>query len=100
MRAVRTLDTADSGEPSGDHPAEPLAGGELAGAQEPPRDLARGLAQPTVGDEAAFWSGLIRVRLRGEQAIARKVAVVTEEVVVRKTSTTERRWISAAPRRE
>jgi hypothetical protein len=104
MGEGQTSGTTDSGGTTGEHPAEPAAGGGAAGARDHQGDLAPDLEQPTAGGDvvhdAAFWRGLIRVRLRGEEAVARRVAVVTEEVVVRKTITTERRWISAAVRKE
>jgi uncharacterized protein (TIGR02271 family) len=57
------------------------------------RPLARGEA------ERAFQDETIRVPLRGEEALARKEAVVTGEVVVDKEQTTERRQVGDTVRR-
>ncbi len=48
----------------------------------------------------AFQEGTIRVPVRGEEAVARKEAVVTGEVVIDRERTTERQTISDTVRRE
>ena len=48
----------------------------------------------------AFQEGTIRVPVRGEEAVARKATVVTGEVVIDKTRTTETEQISDTVRRE
>ncbi len=50
--------------------------------------------------ERAFQDETIRVPLRGEEAVARKEAVVTGEVVVDKEQTTERQEVGDTVRRE
>jgi uncharacterized protein (TIGR02271 family) len=48
----------------------------------------------------AFQEGTIRVPVRGEEAVARKETVVTGEVVIDKTTTTETEQITDTVRRE
>ena len=48
----------------------------------------------------AFEEGTIRVPVRGEEAVARKEAVVTGEVVIDKTTTTETQRITDTIRKE
>jgi uncharacterized protein (TIGR02271 family) len=48
----------------------------------------------------AFEEGTIRVPVRGEEAVARKEAVVTGEVVIDKTRTTETQQVTDTVRRE
>ena len=56
--------------------------------------------RPLRPGEDAFREETIRVPLRGEEAVARKEAVVTGEVVVDKEQTTERQEVSDTVRRE
>jgi uncharacterized protein (TIGR02271 family) len=48
----------------------------------------------------AFQEGTIRVPVRGEEAVARKETVVTGEVVIDKTTTTETQQVTDTVRRE
>jgi uncharacterized protein (TIGR02271 family) len=48
----------------------------------------------------AFQEGTIRVPVRGEEAVARKETVVTGEVVIDKTTTTETQDVTGTVRRE
>jgi uncharacterized protein (TIGR02271 family) len=50
--------------------------------------------------QGAFEEGTIRVPVRGEEAVARKEAVVTGEVVINKTKTTETQQIADTLRKE
>jgi uncharacterized protein (TIGR02271 family) len=58
--------------------------------------------RPATEAEAAgaFREGTIRVPVRGEEAVARKEAVVTGEVVIDKTKTTETQQVTDTVRRE
>jgi uncharacterized protein (TIGR02271 family) len=60
------------------------------------RDVAE---RPLREGEEAFQEGTIRVPVRGEEAIARKEAVVTGEVVVNKERTTEQQQVADTVRR-
>ena len=50
--------------------------------------------------QGAFQEGTIRVPVRGEEAVARKETVVTGEVVIDKTRTTETEQVTDTVRRE
>jgi uncharacterized protein (TIGR02271 family) len=56
--------------------------------------------RPAGEGAGAFQEGTIRVPVRGEEAVARKETVVTGEVVVEKTRTTETQEIAETVRRE
>jgi uncharacterized protein (TIGR02271 family) len=56
--------------------------------------------RPLGPGERAFEEGTIRVPVRGEEAVARKEAVVTGEVVIDKELTTERQEVTGTVRRE
>jgi uncharacterized protein (TIGR02271 family) len=60
------------------------------------------VARPATEAElvGAFTEGTIRVPVRGEEAVARKETVVTGEVVIDKTRTTETEQVSGSVRRE
>jgi uncharacterized protein (TIGR02271 family) len=55
--------------------------------------------RPATGGDA-FQEGTIRVPVRGEEAVARKETVVTGEVVIDKTRTTETQQVAGTVRRE
>lgn len=55
--------------------------------------------RPLRAGEEAFQEGTIRVPVRGEEAVARKEAVVTGEVVVNKERTTETEQVADTVRR-
>ena len=55
--------------------------------------------RPLRAGEEAFQEGTIRVPVRGEEAVARKEAVVTGEVVVNKERTTETQQVADTVRR-
>jgi uncharacterized protein (TIGR02271 family) len=55
--------------------------------------------RPLREGEEAFQEGTIRVPVRGEEAVARKEAVVTGEVVVNKERTTEQQQVADTVRR-
>jgi uncharacterized protein (TIGR02271 family) len=55
--------------------------------------------RPLGPGERAFEEGTIRVPVRGEEAVARKEAVVTGEVVIDKELTTERQEVTGTVRR-
>jgi len=63
------------------------------------RDVA---ARPATEGElpGAFEEGTLRVPVRGEEAVARKAAVVTGEVVIDKTRTTETQRVTDTVRKE
>jgi uncharacterized protein (TIGR02271 family) len=56
--------------------------------------------RPVRPGDQVFEEGTIRVPVRGEEAVVRKEAVVTGEVVVEKGRTTERQQVSDTIRRE
>jgi len=58
----------------------------------------RPVAAGELGD--AFQEGIIRVPVRGEEAVAQKEAIVTGEVVIDKEQRTERQTVTEIVRRE
>ena len=96
----RAPDGRGAGQHDGDLGAADRAGGaDARGGARRAADVADRPA--TEADLAgAFQEGTIRVPVRGEEAVARKETVVTGEVVIDKTRTTETEQITDTVRRE